>query len=156
MCARAHALGRQYLEVAGGYRDRGVTTTSWASGRASAGASTTAAPSARACRRRAAGWCTACRPGPARARPPAWATTARWPRPPRGGPRASPSPVAPSWSCTCGFGTRFSPKTNRKHRSEGVGRVYVRAPMVFRGWDFITLSYFLFKISRVNKKFVSR
>lgn len=88
-----------------------VTTTSLASGRASADANTTATPFARSFRRPrpAAGWCTACRPAPERARPPVWATTARWPRPPRDGPRACPSPVAPVSSCTCGSGTRFSP-----------------------------------------------
>jgi len=91
-----------------------VTTTSWASGRASAGANTTAVPFVRFCLpRRAAGWYTACRPAPVRERPPAWATTARWPPPPRGGPRACPSPVGPVSSCTCGSGTRFSPETTQ-------------------------------------------
>lgn len=94
-----------------------VTTTSWASDRASADANTTAAPFAPSCRRRrpAVGWCTACRRAPARARPPVWATTGRWPRPRRDGPRACPSPVAPVSSCTCDSGTRFSPETKQRH-----------------------------------------
>lgn len=99
-----------------------TTTKSWASGRASADASTTAAPSVRPYRRRqAAGWCTACRLGPARARRPASARTERWPRPPRDVPRACPSPVAPVSSCTCGSGTRFSPETMQNTRKSQSG-----------------------------------